>query len=73
MSLKVVYIFIALTIPFFLVTVWALVDISVKQFRTFEEKAVWWLVAIIPFFGWLVYFIFGFRRGVKTPIDEKYN
>jgi len=67
MSFKAFSVFIALVIPFFLLTVWALVDISTKRFNSGGEKAAWWLIALIPFFGWLVYFIIGFRRGVKSP------
>ena len=67
MRVKVATLFIAFTIPFFLLTVWALVDISMKKFPTSGEKAAWWVITIIPFFGWLVYFIIGFRRGVKPP------
>ncbi len=63
--MKVAAIFIALTIPFFLITVWALVDISMKKFPSGGEKAVWWMVALIPFIGWLIYLIIGFRRGAK--------
>jgi hypothetical protein len=62
---KVVSLFIVFTIPFFLLTVWALVDISMKQFPSGGEKAAWWLITLIPFCGWLIYLIIGFRRGVK--------
>jgi hypothetical protein len=64
---KVASLFIAFTIPFFLLTVWALVDISMKKFPTIGEKAAWWVITILPFFGWLVYLMIGFRRGVKAP------
>ena len=65
MSIKAAATFVLLSIPFFLLTVWALVDISIKDFKTLKEKVIWYLVALIPFIGWLIYLIVGFRRGVK--------
>lgn len=67
MDLKTATTFIAITIPFFLMTIWMLVDISMKHFKTPGEKAAWWLVALIPFIGWFIYLIIGFRRGTKSP------
>lgn len=69
MELKTIVTFIAMTIPFLLLTIWMLVDISIKQFKSPGEKAVWWLLALVPFIGWLIYLIFGFRRG-KKPVNE---
>jgi hypothetical protein len=69
MSLSSVGVFLVLTIPFLLLTVWALVDVSMKTFPSMGEKVVWWIVAIIPFIGWLVYLALGFRRGVKQDLD----
>lgn len=66
MDLKTITTFIAITVPFFLLTLWALVDISMKQFKSGGEKAAWWLIALMPFIGCFVYFFFGFRRGKKT-------
>ena len=65
MELKTTLTFIAMTIPFFLLTIWMLVDISMKQFKSPGEKAAWWILTLTPFIGWLVYLIFGFRRGEK--------
>ena len=69
MDLKTFTVFIAMTIPFLLMTIWMLVDISMKQFKSSGEKAVWWLIALIPFIGWFIYLIIGFRRGTK-PADK---
>jgi len=68
MDLKTIITFIAMTVPFFLLTLWALVDISIKRFKSSGEKAAWWLIALIPFVGCFVYLIVGFRRG-KKPAD----
>ena len=65
MSIKAAATFVLLSVPFFLLTVWALVDISIKDFKTLKEKVIWYLIALIPFIGWLIYLILGFRRGVK--------
>ncbi|MEZ4604945.1 MAG: PLDc N-terminal domain-containing protein [Desulfobacterales bacterium] len=65
MELQTTVTFIAITIPFFLLTIWMLVDISIKQFNTTGEKVAWWLITLTPFFGWLLYLLFGFRRGKK--------
>ena len=70
MELKSTLTFIAMTIPFFLLTVWMLVDISLKQFKSTGEKALWWLITLTPFIGWLIYLIFGFRRGKKPASPD---
>jgi hypothetical protein len=65
MDLKDGITFIAACIPFFLFTVWALVDVLGKDFGTTGKKAAWALVAGTPFLGAFVYLIFGFRKGRK--------
>ncbi|MEZ4578797.1 MAG: hypothetical protein R2875_12560 [Desulfobacterales bacterium] len=30
-------------------TIWMLVDISIKQFNTTGEKVAWWLITLTPF------------------------
>lgn len=67
MDFRAISLFIAVVILFFLMTLWALVNISIKRFKTIGEKAAWWLIALIPFIGWVIYFLFGSRRGVKPP------
>jgi len=65
--------FIILCIPFLLLTVWALVDISIKDFKTLKEKVIWYLIGLVPFIGWLIYLIFGFRRGVRMDRSPPKN
>ena len=65
MTLKLLVIFLALCIPFFIATVWAIVDVSQKDFGTTGKKAQWWIIASVPFIGFIVYLIFGFRKGKK--------
>ena len=66
MGIKAAATFVILCIPFLLLTVWALVDISIKDFKTLKEKVIWYLVGLVPFIGWLIYLVLGFRRGTKT-------
>lgn len=67
MEILDILIFIGLSVPFFLLTVWALADVTMKSFpgKT-REKFIWWITAIIPFIGWLAYLLIGFRRGKKA-------
>jgi hypothetical protein len=60
----------ALTVPFFAGTIWAVVNASQKDFKGgLGPKAVWIIVASIPFVGFIVYFLFGARRGKIPPIE----
>jgi hypothetical protein len=55
--------FLALCVPFFLGTIWAVVDVAQKEFGSPRDKALWWVVASIPFVGFIVYLFTGFRKG----------
>jgi hypothetical protein len=33
---------------------------------TSRNKALWWLVASVPFVGFIVYLLFGMRKGKKS-------
>ena len=59
MSLKLIGIFLAVCIPFFIATVWAIAG----------KKALWWVIASVPFAGFIVYLIFGFRKGKKPVVS----
>jgi heme/copper-type cytochrome/quinol oxidase subunit 2 len=55
---------------FFLLTCVALLDIARKDFGGIQFKAIWaFVVALLPFVGVVVYFLFGFRKG-KRPAAE---
>ena len=57
-------------IAFFLMTCVAILDIARKDFGSIEMKALWaFVVAMVPFIGVVVYFLFGFRKG-KRPAAE---
>lgn len=64
-ELKTIGIVLVLTVPFFFLTVWAIVDCLQKDFGSIGKKALWGLIAAIPFVGGIVYFIFGFRKGAR--------
>jgi len=66
MGFKSLFIFLGLCVPFFLGTVWAVVDVAQKDFGSTGRKAVWWIVASVPFVGFIAYLIFGFRKGKKA-------
>ena len=57
-------------LAFFLLTCVAILDIARKDFGSIQIKALWaFVVAMVPFIGVAVYFIFGFRKG-KRPAAE---
>ncbi len=65
MDLKMALTVLVASVPFFILTVWALVDVFMKDFGSTGRKAMWVLVAGFPFIGALIYLLFGFRKGRK--------
>jgi SNF family Na+-dependent transporter len=65
MDLKTAITFVVACIPFFIFTVWAVVDVLMKDFGTTRRKALWALVAAVPFIGAVIYLLIGFRQGRK--------
>ena len=65
MELRTILVFITICIPFILATLWAIADAAQKEFETMGKKVLWMFVAAIPFFGFIIYLIFGFRKGRK--------
>jgi SNF family Na+-dependent transporter len=68
MDQTILYILIIAAISFGL-TMLALIDIILKDFGSTKAKIIWHLVAIIPVIGWLIYLIFGYRKGQKKKFD----
>jgi hypothetical protein len=58
---------ILISIPFFMLTVWAMVNAAQREFGTLGRKVLWMLVAAVPFVGFIPYFLFGMRQGKKAP------
>jgi hypothetical protein len=49
-------------------TMLALIDIIRKDFGSVKAKILWHFVAIVPIIGWLIYLVFGYKKGRKnTP------
>jgi len=71
--LQTTLIVLILTVPFLLLTVWALVDVAQKDFSSMGRKVRWGLIASIPFIGGIIYFIFGFRKGRKPVADSSHK
>jgi hypothetical protein len=65
-DIKAMLVFLAVCVPFFIGTIWAVVDVAQKDFGSAGAKAKWWVIASIPFAGFIVYLLIGFRRGKKT-------
>ncbi len=67
--METVVVFVGISIVFFLMTICAIVDVALKDFGTIKKKALWGIIASIPFIGFIIYLIFGFRKGKKpkTP------
>jgi len=50
-------------------TMLALIDIILKDFGSIKAKFLWHFVAIVPIIGWLIYLLFGYRKGQrKKPV-----
>lgn len=62
-DLKATLIFLAICVPFFIGTIWAVVDVAQKDFGSAGAKAKWWVIASIPFAGFIVYLLVGLRKG----------
>lgn len=64
MNQTIIYIFIAFGISLGL-TMLALVDSMRKDFGSGKAKFIWHIIALIPFIGWIIYFVFGARKGKR--------
>jgi len=53
----------------FILTCFAILDVARKDFESIQIKALWGFIAFIPFIGFIIYFLFGFRKGkpATTP------
>jgi hypothetical protein len=65
-DLRAILVFLAGCVPFFIGTIWAVVDVAQKDFGSAGAKAKWWVIASIPFAGFIVYLLIGFRKGRKA-------
>lgn len=56
---------IAFGVLFLAATWWAILDVATKEFSSIQVKAGWGFVALIPFIGCVIYFVFGARQGKR--------
>ena len=68
MDITTAIVWIKISLFFYLLTVLAIIDIARKDFGSMGKKALWCFIAVFPFIGWLVYLLFGYRKG-KKPED----
>ncbi len=68
MDIRAIAIFVGLCVPFFLGTIWAVVDAAQRDFGSMGKKAMWLIIASVPFIGFIIYLLIGFRRGKKTGL-----
>lgn len=52
----------------FVLTMLALRDIILKDFGSVKAKIIWHFIALVPLIGWLIYLVFGFKKGRRKPI-----
>ncbi|HGY11215.1 MAG TPA: hypothetical protein ENK36_02475 [Desulfobacterales bacterium] len=64
MDQSILYILLIFAISFGL-TMLALIDIILKDFGSTKTKIIWHFIAIIPILGWLIYLIFGYKKGQR--------
>lgn len=60
-------IIIATGIILWLLTTLALIDIILKDFGSLKNKVIWFIIAFVPGIGWIIYLIFGFKKGKRKP------
>jgi len=70
LDIATVIVWIKISAFFYLLTVLVIIDIIRKDFGTIGKKALWGMIALVPFVGWLVYLIFGFRKGKKPGAGD---
>lgn len=64
--LHTISVWFAIGLIFLALTMTTFIDVAKKNFGSTSQKAIWALISLIPFVGWLIYLIFGFRKGKKT-------
>jgi len=64
-----VFTWIKIGVVFYILTALAVIDIARKEFGSIGKKVLWGVIALIPFIGWLIYLVLGFRKG-KKPVPN---
>jgi hypothetical protein len=68
-TLGTVTFFISVGMLFFLITCWAIIDAAQKDFGTMARKALWIFIAAVPLIGFVIYLIFGYRKGKQLSLS----
>lgn len=63
MDLKTIFVWMIIGVFFLLMTNIAFAHCIKRDFETKVKKTVWCIISLIPFFGFIIYFIFGARKG----------
>ncbi|MDD4391251.1 MAG: PLDc N-terminal domain-containing protein [Desulfobacterales bacterium] len=58
-------VFITIGLFFFILNCCAFIDIAFKEFGSRGRKILWFIVALVPFIGCVIYFLTGFWQGKK--------
>ncbi|WP_027359915.1 PLDc N-terminal domain-containing protein [Desulforegula conservatrix] len=67
MDFQTITVWAGIGLLFFVLTNIAFFDVARKDFGSLPQKALWAIVALIPFIGFVIYFAFGARKGAKKP------
>ncbi|MDY0360404.1 MAG: PLDc N-terminal domain-containing protein [Desulforegulaceae bacterium] len=73
MDLKTVTIWFFIGIVFLVLTNIAFAHCIKRDFKTKSKKTFWCIVSLIPFIGFIFYFLLGARKGVLTDSNEPQN
>ena len=71
MDTATIFFWVKIGVVFYIFTIAAIIDIARKDFGSIGMQALWALIALIPFVGWLIYLIFGFRKGQKPSLPAE--
>ncbi|MCK5097454.1 MAG: PLDc N-terminal domain-containing protein [Desulfobacteraceae bacterium] len=63
-------IIIASGVILWLLTALALIDVITKDFGSLKNKVIWFVIAFIPVIGWLIYLLFGFKKGIRKKFQD---
>jgi hypothetical protein len=65
MDIQTIKTVLAIAVPFLLATLWAVIHASQREFGSLRSKVLWMMIAAIPFIGFIIYVLFGIRKGKK--------
>ncbi|PIE75327.1 MAG: hypothetical protein CSA18_00485 [Deltaproteobacteria bacterium] len=65
MDFKTIMIWVFIGFFFLVMTNLAFIHCIKRDFNSKNEKVLWCSVSLIPFLGFIIYFIFGARKGQK--------